>query len=439
MSYAPLPPPPPDQVAAWVATQPTANQAQIPGKHSDIEPWPVAPTVATEEPTSHIESLATRITEDGQTFILRGERASSITPRPLDWLWDERIPAGKITLGTGKPDTGKSLAVLDIIGTVTTGRDWPDGKNTMGPREVLLAAAEDDAEDTIIPRLMAAGADLTKVFIVRCTFQVGAMNGDKATGTSRALSLERDKMLLATMIKEHPDLALICFDPLISYLGNADANKDSDIRPIMDGLKNICDKTGITILALIHSNKKTDLSAVHRVSGAGSLAAAARSVWAFCRDQEQPNIYRMARVKGNLSKNRTGLTYSIETTPIEIEGKSVGMPHIVWGAAFDGDADDMIAMEKDATSKKDFKSDKAMALLSVLTLPMMATDIYREAEKQGISSDSMKRAKSRVGNIDARRLGEHWWWFPKTDPKKEAEQKRVINDTSDLDFKELPA
>ncbi len=207
----------------------------------------------------------------------------------------------------------------------------------------------------------------------------------------------------------------------------------------MDGLKNICDHTGIAIVALIHSNKKTDLSAVHRVSGAGSLAAAARSVWAFSRDQEQKNTYRMARVKGNLSKQRTGLTYSIETEPVEIAGVLVGMPRIVWGAQFDGDADDMIATDKDASSKKDFQSDKAMALLSVLTLPMMATDIYREAEKQGISSDAMKRAKSRAGNITDRKIGARWWWLPYTDPQTTAEQKAAVNDTSDLDFKELPA
>ena len=196
MSYAPPPPPSPDQVAAWVAAQSAANSVaaiveHVPSNVISIDAVPTT-TVKPAKPKSQVEALATREFE-GHTFILQGQRAFTYTMRRLVWLWPERIPAGKITLLTGKPDCGKSLTLLDVIATVSTGRDWPDSKNTMGPRKVLLAAAEDDPEDTIIPRLKASGADLDNVFIVRSTFEVGAVPADPATGTSRALSLTLDR------------------------------------------------------------------------------------------------------------------------------------------------------------------------------------------------------------------------------------------------------
>jgi len=67
----------------------------------------------------------------------------------------------------GNPDNGKSLVSIDVVARVTTGSDWYDCKNTMDPVEVLIVAAEDGLEDTIGPRLAAAGADLSKVHYLK--------------------------------------------------------------------------------------------------------------------------------------------------------------------------------------------------------------------------------------------------------------------------------
>ena len=99
----------------------------------------------------------------GDVISLIGTLASDIKPEPLEWLWRGKIPAGKITLFAGQPDCGKTLAMLDFIARVTTGKDFPDGtKNERGAQRVLLAATEDDLKSTLIPRLIAAEADLTK-------------------------------------------------------------------------------------------------------------------------------------------------------------------------------------------------------------------------------------------------------------------------------------
>ena len=96
----------------------------------------------------------TAINQDGDAVraSLTGILASNVTLEKLSWLWDQRIPAGKITWLAGKPECGKSLVLLDLIARTTTGRDWPDGaKNTLGAKTVLLAVSEDDLGDTVIP------------------------------------------------------------------------------------------------------------------------------------------------------------------------------------------------------------------------------------------------------------------------------------------------
>src|SRR5262249_48078886 len=97
-------------------------------------------------------------------------RLDHVEPRPIAWLWPRRIPRGKITILDGDPDVGKSTLTLDLAARVTTGALMPDGSpGTLGG--VVLLSAEDDASDTIVPRLQAADADLGRIHLleaVRC-------------------------------------------------------------------------------------------------------------------------------------------------------------------------------------------------------------------------------------------------------------------------------
>ena len=57
----------------------------------------------------------------------------------------------------GDPGMGKSQLAISIAATVTTGGTFPDGEKCE-PGNVVMLSAEDDAADTIKPRLEAAGA-----------------------------------------------------------------------------------------------------------------------------------------------------------------------------------------------------------------------------------------------------------------------------------------
>src|SRR5438309_22533 len=84
---------------------------------------------------------------------------------PQEWLWPGHLPVGHLVLTDGDPKVGKSLLTLDLCGRITTGRPFPDGAAASPAANVIILNAEDNARDTINPRLAAAGADLNRVSI----------------------------------------------------------------------------------------------------------------------------------------------------------------------------------------------------------------------------------------------------------------------------------
>ncbi len=85
-------------------------------------------------------------------------RASDIKPEPFAWLWRYWLASGKLHIIAGVPETGKTTIALSYAAIVSSGGKWPDGtRATVG--SVLIWTAEDDADDTLVPRLMRMGAD----------------------------------------------------------------------------------------------------------------------------------------------------------------------------------------------------------------------------------------------------------------------------------------
>ena len=87
--------------------------------------------------------------------------ASQITPRPVRWLWPDRIPSGALTLLAGREGIGKILVCVHLAAQLTRGT-LPGGRSGR-PSRVMFATSEDAWEFTMVPRLIAAGADLAMI------------------------------------------------------------------------------------------------------------------------------------------------------------------------------------------------------------------------------------------------------------------------------------
>jgi putative DNA primase/helicase len=125
---------------------------------------------------------------------LDSTKASQLELRGVRWFWPDRFAIGKLGLIGGLPDKGKGLICADIIARCTRGGEWPCEEGVAPKGSVIWFTAEDDLEDTVIPRLVAAGADLERVEIIRM-----AQNPD---GTERMFNLATDLPLLESKIEE---------------------------------------------------------------------------------------------------------------------------------------------------------------------------------------------------------------------------------------------
>ena len=92
---------------------------------------------------------------------------NDVEARKVDWLWYPYIPYGKVSIVQGDPGEGKTTFILRLAALLTKGEPLPgeEGQNLREPINVIYQNAEDGLEDTIKPRLLEAGADLSLIHI----------------------------------------------------------------------------------------------------------------------------------------------------------------------------------------------------------------------------------------------------------------------------------
>jgi putative DNA primase/helicase len=269
--------------------------------------------------------------------------AAQVKPKKLKWLWPDRVTSNKITLYSGNPDNGKSLAGIDLVARVTAGMNFPDCVNTLPPSEVLMLLGEDDEDDTAVPRLISAGADLTKVHFPEGIKRSGVNDGSE-------VRLDIDLPVLEAFLDTHPAIRLIVIDPISSYLGNVNMIAEQSVRSVLTPLRLMAMRRNVAVLFVMHLNKKSELDAISRVGGAMAFIGVARSAWLFIRDEsseegEVKDSFTMCRMKSNLTASRGGgISYSIEAHQIPIEGEPepTWAPYIVWGEKINKSADDSL-------------------------------------------------------------------------------------------------
>ena len=121
-----------------------------------------------------------------------------------------RFARGKFGLIAGLPDMGKGQIAAFIAAAVTAGVELPCDEGSAPQGNVIWFNAEDGARDTVLPRLVAAGADLKRIILV---------NGARVGGVEKMFSLVTDLQLLRAKIKEIGNVVLVIIDPVSAYLG----------------------------------------------------------------------------------------------------------------------------------------------------------------------------------------------------------------------------
>jgi AAA domain len=266
------------------------------------------------------------------------ERADQTKPRRIMWLWPNRIPQGKLIVFAGNPGVTKSVATCEVAAITASKRDWPDCKKTNEPREVLMMVGEDGWEDTVVPRLMAAGADLSRVHHLKI---VSCEESDGMTRGEREFRFDTDIKLLEKTLDDNPNIRLVIVDPASNYLGKAKMFDEQAVRAmVLVPLADLAERKKVSVIVVMHLNKKADLEAIHRVGGAMAFVGVARSAWLFVRDPKDKELIYMLQLKSNNAKLDGGLKYRIVDAPVQIEGHLTEMPRVEWLGPADRTADE---------------------------------------------------------------------------------------------------
>ncbi len=326
----------------------------------------------------------------------------SVKVEQIEWLLYPFIPFGKVTIIQGDPGEGKTTMVLQIIAKLTRGesillneksqkeaqkdseknlkQEVLSQDNPMQPVNVIYQTAEDGLGDTIKPRLLAAGADCSRVLVI-----------DDQDQPLTMLDVRLEEAIMQTKAR------MVVLDPIQGFLGtDVDMHRANEIRPLMKRVAVLAEKYHCAIILIGHMNKNSNGKSSYRGLGSIDFQAAARSVLIVGRLKDEPETRVMCHVKSSLAPEGKSVAFRLD--------KETGFQ---WIGEYDISADDLLSGDARGQKSRIAKE----FLLDILADGGMAQKkIEEEASKQGIKKKTLRNAKQEL-EIDSVKRGNQWFWI----------------------------
>lgn len=303
-----------------------------------------------------------------------------------EWLIDDVMPRGQISIWGGDGGEGKGFVVCDTIAGLTTGRpclldmqvtrqgftDYSQ-LHVRDPATVLYLSGEDSFEVTLRRRLRKAGADMTRVFTMNFTSQLDAGITTGSAALEQVIETYR------------PDLLVL--DPLESFLDESvKMSERNAMRQSLRPLLKFGEQYGLTTLIVAHSNKGKNVWGRKRLADSSDLWDIARSVFLLGRTPDKHRY--MSHEKSNYGPLQKTIIFDI--TPDE-RVSFVDYSELT-------DRDFVLAASWD-TQGKSTRSDAKDIILDALRQsndPVPTAEIDELAQAIGITESTLKRAKTEL-------------------------------------------
>jgi putative DNA primase/helicase len=340
-------------------------------------------------------------------------RADEVKLEKIDWLWPGRFALGKLGLLAGMPDRGKGLIFSDVISRITRGAPWPCGEDKAPLGDCVLIQHEDDPGDTVVPRLIAAGADLTRVHILTMV--------KKIDGSGKRIFSLADLPMLHQLLERLADPQFVGIDPLGSYTGKINAAAGNEVRSTMIPLVEMLKQFHVSGVGVLHFNKKVDVdNPVLRVADSIAFTAMSRHTFVVTDDPENERRL-LIKGKNNLAPDTKALSYHIETAHgghDHRDGEEIRAPRVIWGKEHvEISATAAMQAENSGRAANNPRKEAGGFILETLADngPMSADDLSKAATEEGISDATFLRARkalklSKKISRDKQGLAGPWVW-----------------------------
>lgn len=328
--------------------------------------------------------------------------AAQITPRPTTWLWQDRMPGGSLCLIAGPEGTGKSTCAYWLAAQITRGT--LPGIHYGTPKNVFVAATEDSWAMTIVPRLIAADADLSRIYRLEVV---------TSAGTGGALTLPKDVPAMEEHVRELKP-ALLLLDPIMSRVdASLDTHRDQETRQALEPIAGIADRHDMAVLGLIHFNKSESGTVLNNVMASKAFTAVARSVSVVVRDpdDETGTTRIFATVKNNLGRDALPLLpFQISEHTFTEAGQPIRTSRIDWLEERDDSIHDLIRESRSDGDRSIVQqaSDWLSGFLDDHDGCAARKVVMEAGQRNGFSEDQLKRA-FRKSQLEYRNGG-----FPRT-------------------------
>lgn len=323
--------------------------------------------------------------------------AMDLKPEPISWYWNGWIAAGKMHILGGAPGTGKTTMCMHFAAVVSCGDHWPDG--SVAPiGNVLIWSGEDDPQDTLIPRLIQSGADLSRIHFI-----TGVLEGEIKTSFDPAFDME----LLKRKIDEIGDVSLLIIDPIVSAI-SGDSHKNSEVRRALQPLVDLAGSMNFGLIGITHLTKGTaGRDPIERITGSLAFGALARIVFVTAKSENNTRIF--LRAKSNLGLDKNGFKYEIREKPLN-DDPSIITSSVIWGDIIEGTARELLAVMDNPKRSRAIDDAKTLLidLLTDGTVPQKV--IEEECKTANISWATARRAGKELGIVSKKDGLEAWYW-----------------------------
>ena len=334
---------------------------------------------------------------------------SDLTPEPVRWLWQNWLALGKFHILAGAPGQGKTTIAMSLVATVTIGGRWPDGTRCEAGN-VLIWSGEDDPADTLLPRLLAAGADRAKCFFI---------SGSRIGGEVQPFDPSTDVARLLAAIKQIGGVKMIVVDPVVSAV-TGDSHKNTEVRRALQPLVDLAAACECALLGITHFSKGGQGSdPSQRVIGSVAFTAVARVVLvaAKVKSEDGEDTRILARSKSNIGPDDGGFQYHLEQVEVDAF-PGIEAARIAWGKSVGGNASQLLtdpnegnaADDEEESSARDSAEDFLKELLK--DGPAPTKHVEAEAKAAGISWATVRRASNSLMVKKQKSDGKYYWSLP---------------------------
>jgi hypothetical protein len=321
--------------------------------------------------------------------------ASSIRIDRPTWIYEGRIPAAGVTLLAGREGFGKTAFSCYIAARITRGQLAGDRRGV--PGDVVYLGVEDARDCVLVPRLIAAGADLDRVHFLVMT-------------DGAPFAIADDVANLGVLLAQLADPALVFVDPLDSHLGDkVDSHRKAEVQRAIGMLATLAQTHACGVVGIAHLNKGDARDLLARVVGSVGFTTAVRSVLGIGEHPSDEHDRVAVLAKSNLTDRAT-----VPAVRFRVEGTQVAHPDggdpidtanvVILGEELGIDPHSIVSgLGADERSERDEAADWLVDLLDAEPDRSMP---YRRIEALARDADikraTLHRARERAGVVVAR-------------------------------------